>query len=78
MQFNGRAGWIRKDAKGAVAACMPDGDSIAAFGTRIEGRGPWSYNMDGRGTVQIEGVPRKVNLLREKKADEPQADTRGK
>jgi hypothetical protein len=60
VSFSGRAGWIRREASGNVIACMPDGDVIEAFGKRIEGRGPWSYNMDGKQTVSSHGVPRKI------------------
>ena len=62
VSFDGRVGWIRREASGNVIACMPDGDAIEAFGVRIDGRGPWSYNMDGNKGLEIRGVPRKVNV----------------
>ena len=64
MAFAGRVGWIRRTSTGTIAACVPDGDSIAGFGIRIDGRGPLHYNMDGRGSVQIDGVPREVRVSR--------------
>jgi len=61
--FIGRAGWIRKTAAGAVAACVPDGDLLEAFGCRMEGRGPWHYNTAGDGQVTVKGTPRPVRVL---------------
>jgi len=63
VRFNGRAGWIRGEADGVVRACVTDGDSIAAFGVLIEGRGPWSYNLDGQGRIAIQGTPRGVRVV---------------
>jgi len=62
VRFSGRVGWIRREASGKITACMPDGDVIEAFGKRIEGRGPWSYNMDGKQTIEYKGVPRKISV----------------
>jgi hypothetical protein len=59
-QFCGRVGWIRRETSGEIRACLPSGDWIHGFGHRMEGRGPWSYNMDGQRTVNYEGVPRKI------------------
>jgi hypothetical protein len=64
VRFVGRVGWIRRDAKGNVQACVPDGDLIQAFGTKIEGRGPWTYNIDGNDGIKLfEGPPRSVRVL---------------
>jgi hypothetical protein len=62
IQFTGRAGWIRRHSSGEVTACVPDGDLIAAFSRRISGRGPWTYNLDGKGGVLIEGPPRGIRI----------------
>ena len=63
VRFTGRAGWIRRTATGEVQACMPDGDLIEAFGRRIEGAGPWTYNLDGSGRVDVRGpTPRAVRV----------------
>jgi hypothetical protein len=62
-KFRGRAGWIRRETYGAIRACVPSGDSIMAFGQRIEGRGPWSYNMDGKRSLVYDGVPRKIQIV---------------
>jgi len=62
VRFSGRVGWMRREASGKVMACMPDGDSISAFGRRIEGRGPLTWNMAGDGAIEIEGVPRAVKV----------------
>ena len=63
MSFTGRAGWIRREASGTVRACVADGDFIQAFGTRLEGRGPWSYNLEGREEIAIQGTPRGVKVV---------------
>ena len=57
VRFTGRVGWIRREASGRIRACVPDGEAIAAFGVRIEGRGPWAYNMDGAEKVELKGGP---------------------
>jgi len=63
IQFIGRVGWIRRSIDGRIQACMPDGDLIEAFGVRIDGRGPWTYNLDGCETVTVLGpTPRNVHL----------------
>ncbi|MCX5659167.1 MAG: hypothetical protein NTW19_05520 [Planctomycetota bacterium] len=62
VAFVGRAGWIRRWACGKIEAAMPDGDLIGAFGTRIEGRGPWAYNAEGKGAMEIRGTPRAVKV----------------
>ncbi|MFA6292473.1 MAG: hypothetical protein WC637_11860 [Victivallales bacterium] len=63
VRFVGRVGWIRRDAKGNVQACVPDGDVIQAFGTKIEGRGPWTYNIDGKDGIKLlDGPPRSVRV----------------
>ena len=62
VRFRGRVGWIRQAARGEVMACVPDGDGIEGFGTKIDGRGPWTWNMDGRGGLSVEGVPRLVKV----------------
>ncbi len=63
IRFSGRSGWIRRYASGTIAACMAHGNLIEAFGTRIEGRGPWHYNMAGDGALVTNGVPRRVNII---------------
>ncbi len=61
--FTGRSGWIRQEKNGRIQACVPDGEHIEAFGIKIEGRGPWSYNLDGKGkTVTHGGPPRKITV----------------
>jgi hypothetical protein len=60
VRFVGRAGWIRRAADGAVTACVPDGELIEAFGSRFEGRGPWSAGKDG--VVIHRGAPRTVQI----------------
>lgn len=61
VHFIGRAGWIRSLSDGSVSACLADGERIQAFGLCFEGRGPWSYNMDAAGMVNIHGgAPRRV------------------
>ena len=63
VRFVGRVGWIRRDAKGNIQACVPDGDVIQAFGTKIEGRGPWTYNIDGKNGIKLlDGPPRYVRV----------------
>ena len=60
-RFTGRCGWIRRWTDGRLAACLPDGDLIAAFGLHIRGRGPWTYNGDGEDGLKIAGAtPREV------------------
>jgi hypothetical protein len=61
VRFEGHAGWIRKHADG-VCAVMPDGDSIAAHGKTIAGRGPWTYNLGGKGELEVRGVPRIIRM----------------
>ncbi len=64
--FVGRAGWIRRGAGGAVQACLADGDEIAAFGRRMTGMGPWTYNVDQPDTVVIkDGPPRVISVTEE-------------
>ena len=59
VRFDGSAGWIRQvKADRSVQAMMLDGDSIAAFGTTLRGRGPWMYD---KGTLTLlGGAPRSV------------------
>ncbi len=65
VRFVGRAGWIRRQVDGVVCASLPDGELIEAFGMRFEGRGPWTYNLDGRGEVALAGgPPRPVQVSR--------------
>ena len=64
VRFVGRAGWIRRDVEGGIQACVPDGDSIQAFGLRLEGRGPWSYGIKQTGSLEVYGSPpRQVRLV---------------
>ncbi len=64
--FTGRVGWIRRQQDGAVQACVPEGELISAFGVRIAGRGPWSWNLRGDRQVQIHaGPPRPVEIQRD-------------
>lgn len=57
--FTGRCGWVRQSTAGVVQAVVPDGELLEAFGHRIEGRGPWEFNQDGKGEVRpLGGVPR--------------------
>jgi hypothetical protein len=61
VRFTGRAGWIRREASGQVRAVVPDGERLGAFGVGIEGRGPWSYNLQNDGKVALHaGPPRQV------------------
>ncbi len=61
VRFIGRSGWIRREASGAVRAVVPDGELIEAFGVRIEGHGPWSFNLNGTGKAEIlGGAPRVI------------------
>jgi hypothetical protein len=63
VRFVGRAGWMRRTAAGAVMACVPDGEHIAAFGVQIAGRGPWSFNLDGSaGGKVLGGPPRGIRI----------------
>jgi len=55
--FSGRAGWIRRTRDERVQACVPDGAAIAAFGLRIEGRGPWSHGRVEAGKPVVMGQP---------------------
>lgn len=57
VRFTGCVGWIRRSASGEVQACVPWGDLIEAFGVRIDGRGPWTYNAAGDGEVELKGGP---------------------
>jgi hypothetical protein len=61
--FDGRVAWIRRTAKGEIQACVPDGSGIAAFGARIEGRGPWTYRLDGRAGTELKGGPPRPVLV---------------
>jgi hypothetical protein len=62
--FAGRAGWIRRDAHGRVQAILADGDELRAFGVVLKGRGPWTYNLDGTGAIDIKsGPPRPVSTV---------------
>jgi hypothetical protein len=46
-----------------VQASILDGDRISAFGFTFTGRGPWSFNADGRAGVTLHGGPsRKVSV----------------
>jgi hypothetical protein len=63
VRFRGACGWIRRSRDGGVMACVPDGESMEAFGLRIEGRGPWTYNVEGRGQAVLKGgAPRRVTV----------------
>jgi hypothetical protein len=65
VRFVGRAGWIRRAAVGGVQAIVPDGEGIEAFGVSIEGRGPWTYNLDGAGRIECHaGPPRRVRVVK--------------
>ena len=62
IRFVGRSGWIRRWNDGRVQACVPDGERLEAFGVCFEGRGPWSYNIDNSGHVELlGGAPRVVS-----------------
>ena len=72
--FKGKIGSLRrfKDDAKEVTNGMECGISIAnygdikardvieAFGQRFEGRGPWSYNMQGDALFSVPGTPRPV------------------
>ncbi|OPZ25112.1 MAG: hypothetical protein BWZ02_02600 [Lentisphaerae bacterium ADurb.BinA184] len=60
VEFRGRVGWIRREAGGAVRACVPDGDRLAAFGVALQGRGPWIYNENGDRAVRLLGGPPRI------------------
>lgn len=60
VHFRGSAGWIRRTAAGEIQACLLNGDYLEAFGYSFNGRGPWTYNMDGNHSFSIQGVPRRV------------------
>jgi hypothetical protein len=62
VAFKGPVVSIRRDAAGQASACVPDGDSISAFGHRITGHGPWTYNLDADGKVDVTGTPRPVKV----------------
>ena len=63
VAFAGRCGWIRRDSAGRIQAVVPDGDRIAAFGVQLDGRGPWTYNLDGTGKIDLrDGAPRQVRV----------------
>jgi hypothetical protein len=62
VRFVGRSGWIRRLADGSVQASVIDGEHIAAFGTTIAGRGPWTYNVEGQGIKLADGPPRDVTV----------------
>jgi hypothetical protein len=72
IEFTGRAGWIRREASGTLRAVLIDGDGIAAFGTAFNGRGPWSYNLDGEKHIVAQGTPRIVRVN-----PTPHSSTRG-
>lgn len=55
VSFSGKVGWIRKTAGGDIQAVVPDGDFIEAFGLRLQGRGPWSYNLNGHEKIKLHG-----------------------
>jgi len=57
VAFRGRAGWIRRETDGTVRAGLVDGDWIEAFGTRIDGMGPWTYNVDRPDDIERKGGP---------------------
>ncbi|MFW5856744.1 MAG: hypothetical protein ACOCX4_02615 [Planctomycetota bacterium] len=57
IAFRGRAGWIRREADGTIRAGLVDGDWIEAFGTRIDGMGPWTYNVDRPDDIERKGGP---------------------
>ena len=66
VHFIGRSGWIRRDKNGKVQACLADGELIQAFGLRMEGRGPWSYNVKGTGDIALhDGAPRSIRIMTE-------------
>ncbi len=61
--FRGAVGWIRRCRDGRVLAVAPNGDSLGAFGMRIEGRGPWAYNLESKDETKIFGtLPRQVRV----------------
>ncbi|MEI8141015.1 MAG: hypothetical protein WCI03_14260 [bacterium] len=67
IHFIGRAGWIRRTKDGRIQVCLADGELIQAFGLRFEGRGPWSYDGEGVGRVQLNGgAPRVVQISKVK------------
>ena len=66
VRFVGRVGWIRRRADGRVEACVVDGDMIQAFGVRLDGRGPASFNLNGNGEVERHGgPPRNIRVARQ-------------
>ncbi len=62
VQFTGKAGWIRRDARGELRAVMAEGEHLQAFGLTFTGRGPWTYNADGSGRLRVIGTPRPVSI----------------
>jgi hypothetical protein len=63
VAFTGRTGWMRCCGDGTVQASVIDGEHIAAFGRQITGRGPWTYNLQGKGQVELkDGPPRQVEV----------------
>ena len=63
IRFSGRSGWIRKNNDGQVQALLIDGQRLEAFGQSFDGRGPWSFNLDGSRTITLlGGPPRSVRL----------------
>lgn len=59
----GRFDWIRKQKNGEICACVPNGETIQAFGVNFEGRGPWAYNMNSSGEFEVFGpTPRTINI----------------
>ena len=68
VSFSGRSGWIRRTSTGNVTACVIDGDSIEAFGTRFEGIGPWSYDLESGNQIEVMGnPPRNVIVTKKEK-----------
>jgi hypothetical protein len=45
-----------------MLAAVPDGEMIQAFGVRVTGRGPWHWNLDGKDTRVVRGVPRSLRV----------------
>ena len=57
IAFSGRYGWIRRKSDGEISATVTDGNFIQAFGKKIEGRGPFTFNVDERNKVVLKGGP---------------------
>ena len=62
VNFHGKAGWIRRAAGGVISAVVSDGERISAFGTDLDGRGPWAWNLDGNRSSEITGTPRPLTV----------------